>query len=79
MNLFAEFVDVVFAGVQARAAAALQVDKSFVSRLYRAKAPTVSPALAQRIELVSGGRYRRERFLWPDEASPASQGGQGHG
>lgn len=70
MELFREFVDVVFDGIQTRAAEALKVDKSLVSRLYRGERVSVSPELANRIQEVSGGRYRREAFLWPD-ASPA--------
>ena len=64
--LFSEFVDVCFDGVQSRAAEALGVHRSFVCRLC-AGSRGISPDLAKRIEDLSGGRYRKEAFVWPDE------------
>lgn len=66
MDLFSEMVDVIFDGVQSKAAAALGVDKSLVSRLCTGSRTRVSADLAQKIELVSQGRYRKELFVWPD-------------
>lgn len=60
-------------------AAAEKVEQVTFGRFKWADMLRAPPELAQRIELASGGRYRRERFLWPDEASPAPQGGQGNG
>ena len=67
MELFREFVDVVFDGKQSKAADALGVDRSLVNRLYHGSRGTVSPDLAARIERASEGRYAKERFVWPDE------------
>lgn len=64
-ELFREFVDVVFEGVQAKAAAALEVDASLVSRICKGERG-VTPALAARVEEVSEGRYRKEALIWPD-------------
>lgn len=72
MELFREFVDVMFDGVQAKAADALQVDKSLVSRLYNGARTSVSPALAERIEQISEGRYRKESFIWPQGGAEAA-------
>lgn len=64
-DLFNEFVSVCFDGVQTKAAEALGVDRSMVSRIC-AGDRGVSPELARRIEEVSDGRFRKERFIWPD-------------
>lgn len=66
MNLFIEFVDVVFEGNQAKAAQALEVDRSMVSRMCKGERG-VSPAMAERIERIGGSRFAKERFVWPDE------------
>jgi plasmid maintenance system antidote protein VapI len=66
-ELFREFVGVVFDGNQSRAAEALEVDKSTVSRICNGDR-RVSVALAQRVETVSEGRYRKEAFIWPEAA-----------
>lgn len=66
-QLFRDFIDVCFDGVQARAAAELDVDPSLVSRLCTGER-TVTPAIAQRIEEISGGRFRKEALIWPDPA-----------
>ena len=70
-NLFNEFVDVVFAGVQSRAADALNLDKSTVSRICSGDR-SVTPDIALLIEKISDGRYRKESFIWP-ESSKAAQ------
>lgn len=63
--LFAEFVSVCFDNNQAKAAEALGVDRSHVNRLC-AGDRNISPALAAKVEQVSGGRYRKEALIWPD-------------
>ena len=69
-DLFNEFVAVIFDGVQSRAADALGVDKSTVSRLCSGERGRtgLSPELAAKIEEVSGGRFRKESFVWPEAA-----------
>ena len=64
-TLFAEFVDTAFAGSQVRAAHALSCTRSMVSRLYRGER-AVSPSMAERIESVTNGAFRREAFIWPE-------------
>jgi plasmid maintenance system antidote protein VapI len=64
-ELFREFVAVVCDDSQARAAEALRVDKSTVSRIC-AGSRRVSASLALRIEEASEGRYRKEAFIWPE-------------
>lgn len=64
-QLFNDFVSVCFDGVQSRAADALDVDRSMVSRICNGERG-VSPALAQRIEELSDGRFRKEAFIWPE-------------
>lgn len=63
--LFNEFVSVVCDGNQAKAAEALGIGRSMVSRICAGRR-RVSPEVALRIEQVSGGRYLKERFVWPD-------------
>lgn len=64
-DIFAEFVSVCFDNSQAAAARELGVDRSTVCRVLNGERG-VSPALALRIEQVSGGRYAKERFIWPE-------------
>ena len=66
-ELFNDFVAVVFDGNQSRAANALNVDKSTVSRIAKG-VRAITPAVALRIEEVSEGRYRKEAFVWPEAA-----------
>lgn len=63
-ELFKEFIDTQYDGNQTAAAAALGLDGSMVSRICSG-ARNVSPAVALRIEQVSGGRYAKEAFIWP--------------
>lgn len=70
-ELFKEFVEVCFDGVQAKAAKALGLWPSQVSRICTGK-HGVTPALAAKVEEVSDGRYRKEALIWPD---PANDGG----
>lgn len=64
-ELFNDFVAVVFDGNQSRAADALGVDKSTVSRIAKGSR-AITPAVALRIEEVSDRRYRKEAFVWPE-------------
>jgi plasmid maintenance system antidote protein VapI len=66
--LFTEFVDTCFGGVRERAAKALELDSSMVSYLCSGKR-NVSPAVALRIEQVSGGKFAKEAFIWPEAAT----------
>ena len=63
--LFTQFVDELYGGSRARAAEALGLDASMVTRLCSGERG-VSPAVALRIEQVSEGRFAKEAFIWPD-------------
>jgi len=52
-------------GSQRRAADALGISESNVSRLVSGKL-NVSPEIAERVEVVSHGLFRKERVLWPE-------------
>jgi len=69
--LFTDFVTQIFDGNQSKAAEALGMDRSMVSRICNGDRG-VSPGVALRIESVSGGRFNKEQFIWPD--APADQG-----
>lgn len=68
-DLFNEFVASECEGSQARAAQLLGLSESMVSRICSGDRG-VSPDVANRIELVSEGRFKRDRFIWGD--SPPS-------
>jgi len=72
MNLFQLYINTIFNGNQTLAAQALGITRSMVSRIARGQR-NVSPALAKRAEAVSGGRFRKEIFIWPElaEQEPA--------
>ena len=53
---------------QRRAADALGVSEATMSRLINGK-QSITPDLAERVEQVSHGLFKKERVLWPDEAS----------
>lgn len=65
-DLFREFIDVVFDGNQAKAAAALEVTPSLVSRIL-SRDRKITPALAEKAERLSDGRFPKERFVWPEQ------------
>lgn len=67
-ELFKEFVEVCYGGNQRQAAAALEVYPSQVSRIVNGKRG-ITPALAQKVEEVSAGRYTKEALIWPDAAN----------
>lgn len=70
MQLFNDFIDVIFEGNQSKAAEALGLDKSSVSRIANGTRG-VTPAVALLIEELSEGRFRKESFIWPDAESEA--------
>ena len=55
-------------GSQRRAADALGISESSVSRLVSGKL-SVSPEIAERVEAVSHGLFRKERVLWPESSN----------
>ncbi len=67
-TLFNEFVDSLYGGSRVEAARALELDKSMVVRLCSGDR-NVTPAVAQRIEKLSEGRFRKEAFIWPETAA----------
>jgi plasmid maintenance system antidote protein VapI len=69
--LFEEFVSVLFEGSRARAARALEIDASLVTRICQGDR-TITPDVALKIEQVSSGRYRKEGFIWPEETPAAA-------
>lgn len=62
---FTEFVAVCFDGSQTKAAEALGLKKSHVSRLCKGERG-ITPALAVKVEQVSEGRYSKESLIWPE-------------
>jgi plasmid maintenance system antidote protein VapI len=66
MNTFADFCE--WMGSQKRAAKALDLSESTVSRIKNGKAE-ITPTLAERVEAVSHGRFRKEALIWPDAAN----------
>lgn len=69
-DLFIEFVGVCYDRNQARAAEALGVDRSLVNRIC-AGDRGITPAMAEKIEALSEGRFRKEAFIWPNSAEAA--------
>lgn len=65
-DLFREFIDVIYDGSQTKAAAALQVSDALVSRIVNGERK-VTPALAEKAERLSNGRFPKERFVWPEQ------------
>lgn len=64
--LFQEFIDDRYAGVQSRAADDLGVHRSLVTRIL-AGDRGITPAMAEKIETLSGGKFKKERFIWPED------------
>lgn len=63
--LFSDFVSQIFEGNQSRAADALGLTRSMVSRICTGSRG-VTPDIALRIENASGGRFTKEQFVWPE-------------
>lgn len=70
MSTFQDFV--VWAGGTRRAARQLDTSAARVSRIKTGKQP-VTPALAEKIEQVSHGLFKKERVLWPSSSQPADK------
>lgn len=63
--LFSDFVSQIFDGNQSKAADALGMDRSMVSRICSGSRG-VSPDVALKVEQASGGRFTKEQFVWPE-------------
>lgn len=66
-ELLKEYIDVCHDGKQSSAADALGVDKSTINKIL-AGSRNITPALAEKIEQDSGGRYKKEQLIWPEAA-----------
>jgi len=64
-STFTEFVAVCFDGNQAKAAAALDMDRSHIWRICKGERG-ITPELAAKVEQVSAGRYTKEALIWPE-------------
>ena len=61
-------------GTQRKAAEILSVSESTISRLVKGEIE-VSKELAEKIEVVSHGVFRKERVMWPaNQPAPTQQG-----
>lgn len=65
-DLFKQYLSEVYAGERARLARDLQVSPSLVTRLANGERE-ITPRVALRLEQLSGRRYRKEGFIWPEE------------
>jgi len=68
MNNIQEFVN--WAGSQSRAARMLKMSRQNMHRILHAQ-QGVTPEIAERIEEVSHGLFKKERVLWPDKSEAA--------
>lgn len=66
METFEDFCK--WMGSQRRAADALGVSEFKVSRIVR-KRSSLTPELAERVEQVSHGLFKKERVLWPSKGA----------
>ena len=66
MHTFVDFCS--WAGSQARAARMLGVSRSYVCRLVKGDVE-MTRQIASKVEEVSHGLFKKERVLWPEEAS----------
>lgn len=66
-ELFREFVAEMFDGNRAKAAKALNLSRSAVSRICNG-ARGITPALAQRVETISGGRFPKESLVFGSDS-----------
>lgn len=69
METFEDFCK--WMGSQRRAADALGVSEFKVSRIVTKKA-ALTPEMAERIEQVSHGLFKKERVLWPTKTEQAA-------
>ncbi len=70
METFEDFCK--WMGSQRRAAEALGISEFKVSRIVNDRAD-LTPALAEKIEQVSHGLFKKERVLWPSSSQPADK------
>lgn len=63
MTIIHDFV--AWAGSQSRAARMLQMSRQNMHRIIHGQ-QSVTPEIAERIEAVSHGLFKKERVLWPD-------------
>lgn len=68
MSTFQDFV--TWAGGTRRAAKQLGTSAAKVSRIKNNRQP-VTPAIAERVEEVSHGLFKKERVLWPSKNEAA--------
>ena len=61
-----------WAGSQRKAAELLGVSEATISRMATGKQP-ISPSIAERVERITDGLFRRERVLWPASGPAPSQ------
>lgn len=64
MAVFRRFLEEECGGIHARAAEALSVDRSLVTRLVNGDR-NMTPELAEAIEAASAGRFPKQAMLWP--------------
>lgn len=64
-DTFKEFVAVCYDNNQTKAAEALGLKKSHVSRLCSGERG-ITPDIALKVEQLSEGRYTKEALIWPD-------------
>lgn len=69
-EVFQRFVTESAHGKPADAAKALRITRSHVSRLLHGTR-RITPELAERMEIVSHGLFRKEKILWPDQEKAA--------
>lgn len=62
---FERFVEQEFAGNRTAAAAALDCTRIHVWRMIRGDR-SVTPDMAEQIEKLTKGRFKRERLVWPN-------------
>lgn len=69
METFEDFCN--WMGSQRRAADALGISEFKVSRIVNGRAP-LTPAIAEKVEQVSHGLFKKERVLWPTKSGEAA-------
>jgi len=67
-DYFKQCINEMFNGNQAEAARILGVSRSSISHLIYGNRK-ISAKLAAKLEQLSGGKYKKEAFIWPEEIS----------
>jgi len=65
-DYFKQYVDTIFNGNQAAVARAFGIHRSVICHILQGKRG-LTPKLAQKAEELSGGRFKKEDFIWPKE------------